>query len=332
MYQYCNRTNETNEKMTEPIYSYSYSSNNIYDARMSQFCVAYLNQSEHVINNETTLQRPKCTISPINPLATTISTTTTNHDEDFHLPHLAPSIVLSDETFTHKIPSISHLMHDSGISSMLSSSASNSSSTSFILSNSTNHSSPSNSYLNNSSYLNNITNSRPTQSHNYLTTTTTTTSTTKSQFQSTPNKSSLNQTITSKAKSKCNFHSILDLAQSSQTQTLPPPPLKIVQEQTQTNVTSSFNENLKQMSLALQNKENTLPSSTLNTNMKRKPRTQITKKQKEILDYAFTMKSYPDAHEVEYLCHLLGFEENVIRVSFKLYFLIKILILIFIFK
>jgi hypothetical protein len=28
------------------------------------------------------------------------------------------------------------------------------------------------------------------------------------------------------------------------------------------------------------------------------------------------MKSYPDSHEVEYLCHLLGFEENVIRVSF----------------
>jgi hypothetical protein len=117
------------------------------------------------------------------------------------------------------------------------------------------------------------------------------------------------------------------LAQSSQTQTLPPPPLKIVQEQTPTNVTSSFNENLKQMSLALQNKENTLPpsstSSTSNANSKRKPRTQITKKQKEILDYAFAMKSYPDAHEVEYLCHLLGFEENVIRVSFnKLYYLI----------
>jgi hypothetical protein len=310
MLQYCNRTNETIEKMTAPIYSYS--SNEIYDARMSQFCVAYLNQNEHshVINNETTLQRPKCTISPINPLATTIATTT-NHDEDFHLPHQAPSIVLSDETFTQKIPSISHLMHDSGISSMLSSSTSNSSS-SFILSNSTNHSSPSNSYLNNSSYLNNIT-SRPTQSYNYLTTTT---STTKSQFQSTPNKSSLSQVI-SKSKNKCNFHSILDLAQSSQTQTLPPTPLKIAQEQKSTNVTSSFNENLKQMSLALQNKENTLPSSssTSNANMKRKPRTQITKKQKEILDYAFAMKSYPDAHEVEYLCHLLGFEENVIRVS-----------------
>lgn len=27
------------------------------------------------------------------------------------------------------------------------------------------------------------------------------------------------------------------------------------------------------------------------------------------------MKSYPDSHEIEYLCNLLGFEENVIRVS-----------------
>jgi hypothetical protein len=74
------------------------------------------------------------------------------------------------------------------------------------------------------------------------------------------------------------------------------------------------------MSLALQNKENTLPSSMLNANSKRKPRTQITKKQKEILDYAFAIKSYPDAHEVEYLCHLLGFEENVIIVSLKLFY------------
>ena len=77
------------------------------------------------------------------------------------------------------------------------------------------------------------------------------------------------------------------------------------------------------MSIALQNKENTLPSSsttiTTSTTMKRKPRTQITKKQKEILDYAYAMKSYPDADEVEYLCHLLGFEENVIRVRILIF-------------
>jgi len=48
--------------------------------------------------------------------------------------------------------------------------------------------------------------------------------------------------------------------------------------------------------------------------MKRKPRTQITKQQREILEYAYKLKCYPDSNEVEYLCHLLGFEENVIRV------------------
>jgi hypothetical protein len=82
---------------------------------------------------------------------------------------------------------------------------------------------------------------------------------------------------------------------------------------------NSFNENLKRLSLALENKENKMPTSSNSSSsqhqIKRKPRTQITKKQKEILEYAFNMKSYPDSNEVEYLCHLLGFEENVIRVS-----------------
>ena len=79
----------------------------------------------------------------------------------------------------------------------------------------------------------------------------------------------------------------------------------------------TFNENLRQLSLALQNKENNANyENTANANnIKRKPRTQITKKQKEILEYAYNMKSYPDSNEVEYLCHILGFEENVIRVS-----------------
>ena len=56
--------------------------------------------------------------------------------------------------------------------------------------------------------------------------------------------------------------------------------------------------------------------------IKRRARTQITKKQKEILEYAYAMKSYPDANEIEYMCHLLGFEENVIRVrNLKLFFM-----------
>ena len=79
----------------------------------------------------------------------------------------------------------------------------------------------------------------------------------------------------------------------------------------------NFSESLKQLAQALQDKENTQPQQVPTTAAnKRKPRTQITKKQKEILEYAYEMKCYPDAGEVEYLCHLLGFEENVIRVSF----------------
>ena len=134
---------------------------------------------------------------------------------------------------------------------------------------------------------------------------------------------------------RINFHSILDLAKSADSvlphdgQTLArvsTPVSASIPETTTLPASLTFNENLQQLSLALQNKENTnaaamtTNSSSVNNNnnVKRKPRTQITKKQREILEYAYNMKTYPDANEVEYLCHILGFEENVIRVCLLL--------------
>ena len=46
----------------------------------------------------------------------------------------------------------------------------------------------------------------------------------------------------------------------------------------------------------------------------RRPRAQISRQQRDILEYAYKLKCYPDSNEVEYLCNILGFEENVIRV------------------
>lgn len=153
------------------------------------------------------------------------------------------------------------------------------------------------------------------------------------QFQSTPNKSFINndqitsanknKTASNYNKNKVNFHSITDLATSALSdESRLSDESKIHSSVLHSSANSfninqsdellNFNEKLKMMSQWMTNKEN---SNDLITRTKRKPRTQINKQQREILEYAYKMKSYPDSSEIEYLCTLLGFEENVIRVS-----------------
>jgi hypothetical protein len=161
------------------------------------------------------------------------------------------------------------------------------------------------------------------------------------QFQSTPNKNlnsidSFIQSIPAATNfqntSRINFRSIDDLAKSSSSisqDAKPKDEVKVARplilQNSNTNVQPNpsinalpntniaFNEQLRILSQSLhQNKENSLDFLS---KIKRKPRTQITKQQREILEYAYSLKSYPYSNEVEYLCHVLGFEENVIRVS-----------------
>lgn len=149
------------------------------------------------------------------------------------------------------------------------------------------------------------------------------------QFQSTPNKSFCNiqqnepkpKISENKNKIRVNFHSIVDLATSSITDDSKSSDESRLSTNLPQNLNTNlpndflnFNEKLKLMSDLITNKEN---SNDLITRTRRKPRTQINKQQKEILEYAYKVKSYPDSNEIEYLCNLLGFEENVIRVSFK---------------
>ncbi|RMZ93425.1 Homeobox ANF [Brachionus plicatilis] len=153
------------------------------------------------------------------------------------------------------------------------------------------------------------------------------------QYQSTPNKAFFNSdhgiekkpTIEKQTNNKVNFHSITDLATSAISDDSKSES-KLSTNLSQNSINSSlnnlnqsndllnFNEKLKLMSQMICNKEN---SNELISRTKRKPRTQISKQQKEILEYAFKMKSYPDSNEIEYLCNLLGFEENVIRIWFQ---------------
>lgn len=57
----------------------------------------------------------------------------------------------------------------------------------------------------------------------------------------------------------------------------------------------------------------------MRTENKRKPRAHITKQHKDVLERVYTANKYPDANEVEYLCNLLGFDEQVIRVNLTNY-------------
>jgi hypothetical protein len=322
--------------MAKPIHISS-----IFDARMNEFCMNNLNlllppppqkQLQH-------LERPKCSISPINNLEPSLITAELI-DTSINAPdNQVLSLASSSQYFQAKhIPSITYLLQDSGLHT----SFNNSSSYNSYYQNQTHNLTPHYNNLSqchapnslqdsgihtsfnnstNSPYLSNrTTNSllRPTLINQHI--------------QSTPNnfEQSLNHESTKVTRNKkpCNFHSILDLASSSSVTTSASVQLSTTQRITTEKPAPdlklnslNFNESLKQLSLQLQNKENALPvhntTATEASTIKRKPRTQITKKQKEILEYAYSMKCYPDANEVEYLCHLLGFEENVIRIWYQ---------------
>lgn len=160
------------------------------------------------------------------------------------------------------------------------------------------------------------------------------------QFQSTPNNKPLF------VSNRVNFHSIAELSTSSvklssENSSLHDSGYASISSLPHTSLSSSsFNESLRNLSESMSaNKENvadaddstsakvvslifmlcsalnSLVSASLFIKIKRKPRTSINKQQKEILEYAYKMKPYPDSNEIEYLCQLLGFEENVIRVN-----------------
>lgn len=169
------------------------------------------------------------------------------------------------------------------------------------------------------------------------------------QLQSTPNKAS-NSLLMPVPTIKVNFHSILDLAKSDDS--APSTSINEANNTISTNSlsdnnnnnnnssgfasiisinssnssscinsfnTSSLNLKVKEysslLSMSYNNKENS-QTDFLSKN-KRKPRTQINRQQREILEYAYNLKGYPDSNEIEYLCNILGFEENVIRIWFQ---------------
>ena len=146
------------------------------------------------------------------------------------------------------------------------------------------------------------------------------------QFQSTPNKPSMELEVKAqiKVEPRHNFHSIIDLAQSSSSinDTSTNNSQGYASFSTNTSVTNqskvepsiAYNDDFKKLAnyhLA-DNKEN---NSGFIYKTKRRPRAQINKQQRDILEHAYSVKTYPDANEIEYLCKVLGFEENVIRVS-----------------
>ena len=205
-------------------YYYTNGNYGIYDARMSEFCMNYLNRTNNTTIDE--LQRPKCSISPINlepcinptvPILDSSLYSNTNNIQSNHYKY--PQII---------IPSINNIFQDSGIGHSFNNS-------SFI-------SSPLNSLTNkithtstNTSLFKSVVHNQSIQNHenNNLLRPTPLANVAKSlQFQSTPNKSSFtsataasttiaiptenqHEHLKSTKNKRTNFHSILDLAKSS---------------------------------------------------------------------------------------------------------------------
>jgi len=166
------------------------------------------------------------------------------------------------------------------------------------------------------------------------------------QYQSTPNKFEVRSESVPNKK-KTNFHSIVDLAKSSDdsanysaTNTdTSSSHLSCSSVNKSTSVSSvstiglynNINILPKRLeastTLDLYTKENALEDRNFIYKTKRKARAQISKQQREILEYAYRVKCYPDSAEVEYLCSVLGFEENVIRVSiyFNIYIWLRLI-------
>ena len=318
--------------------------NEIYEARMNEFCMNYMNKTadEPLVNHG--IARPKCSISPIN-VSSVIDSSISNIEPEKiqNESYLTTSVNYNQFNVSPSlnkvtaIPSISSLFYDSGFQSYHDISNNNNNNSSALL---TSTNSP---YVPASSSKFRKLTERPSLTHLNPKPTI--------QFQSTPNKNlnSMDSFIQSmptapQNTSRINFRSIDDLAKSSTSsisQEAKPKdevkvarPLVLKNSNTNDNVSVNFqpnpsiaalpntniafNEQLRMLSQSLyQNKEN---SQEFLSKIKRKPRTQITKQQREILEYAYSLKSYPDSNEVEYLCHVLGFEENVIRVSIFFYF------------
>lgn len=159
------------------------------------------------------------------------------------------------------------------------------------------------------------------------------------QYQSTPNKST--ESVQAVPKRKANFHSISDLARSSDDSSNSSSVVSsdmssgyLSSSSTQSTLshsgsftaTSAFTEFYKNIVPVTSSnptikidsmKENGLNYSEFIYKTRRRARAQITKQQREILEYAYSVKCYPDSNEVEYLCGVLGFEENVIRIWFQ---------------
>ncbi|CAF0767376.1 unnamed protein product [Brachionus calyciflorus] len=275
--------------------------NNFYDIRMREFRMNYMNRPNNESESENSypsisISRSRDSISPLG------YTESFNDNNESYSSNNCHQVSPKSDNINYLIPSYSHGQYDSG----------------FYQNNSVITSSPFLAPIQNTlqnRLLNNVKKSI--------------------QFQSTPNKSfnkpdsSLGnfsgiETTDKIKKSKVNFHSIHDLATSSVSITDESKDDSKINASSshsalntssfQSNEYSSFNEKLKAMSQMISNKEN---SQELISKTKRKPRTQITKQQKEILEYAYKMKCYPDSNEIEYLCNLLGFEENVIRIWFQ---------------
>ena len=324
--------------------------NEIYEARMNEFCMNYMNKTadEPLVNHG--IARPKCSISPIN-VSSVIDSSISNIEPEKiqNESYLTTSVNYNQFNVSPSlnkvtaIPSISSLFYDSGFQSYHDISNNNNSSALLTSTNSP--------YVPASSSKFRKLTERPSLTHLNPKPTI--------QFQSTPNKNlnSMDSFIQSmptapQNTSRINFRSIDDLAKSSTSsisQEAKPKdevkvarPLVLKNSNTNDNVSVNFqpnpsiaalpntniafNEQLRMLSQSLyQNKEN---SQEFLSKIKRKPRTQITKQQREILEYAYSLKSYPDSNEVEYLCHVLGFEENVIRVSTFFFILLEFILIL----
>lgn len=122
---------------------------------------------------------------------------------------------------------------------------------------------------------------------------------------------------------RVNFHSISDLAQSScSTPNSSSSHLNESVSLSTSGYQTALSDKWSQISTSLfDNKENSNSIGQFvdlksDTSARRKPRTQISREHREVLEQVYAVNKYPDANEVENLCKLLGFEENVIRVSF----------------
>ncbi len=282
--------------------------NALYEVRMNEFCHNHMNQPQDFQQTSESDSRPKCSVSPLNDFENTQL-----QFNDSHLlnPHLNISQIDTNSPFVNRICYTGGLyplttlpsQHDSGLSMPLSEVSTNTSPTC-------------------------LTNPRTTKSLLSV-------KVPLLQYQSTPNKlEGKSETSSVPIKRKANFHSIMDLAKSSDDSAnysgvstdagyLSSSSVNHSYAATANSMIDHFNGFYKSISSKAEACSKSEPESKENLSKdrefiyktKRRARAQISKQQREILEYAYRVKCYPDSAEVEYLCSVLGFEENVIRVS-----------------